>query len=161
MRASLLLLVPCTALAACALYDGGRGIAQPDAAIDPADTTPEDAGVIADVGPDKAETGDPCDKDKDGYVDRFCGGIDCCDTDPGVHPGITDWFDVTNKCGRWDYNCDDLSEQEVHAGTDCSSCSDKYFDMPTKCGASGNLVTCSGGFFGCNKASATAVQRCR
>jgi hypothetical protein len=60
---------------------------------------------------------------EDAVVASFCGtsppasyaaaGGDCCDLDPMAKPGVTDFFDHTNGCGTWEYNCDTTVDQEV------------------------------------------------
>ncbi len=41
----------------------------------------------------------PQDLDGDGYGDAACGGMDCNDSDPAIHPGVTDVCDgVDNDC---------------------------------------------------------------
>ena len=126
-------------------------------------TAPDfDAANVVDAADVGADATNMCDKDKDGYIDRFCGGDDCCDVDPVVHVGVTEFFVLKNACGRWDYNCDDVSEEEFHAGSSCASCTDRYFTAPTACGVMGTLVTCSSNFpFACNAPSASAAQPCR
>lgn len=72
-----------------------------------------DAGADARDEDDGDEAGhdvDPCDQDGDGFISIGCGGDDCCDIDPDVFPGQTEWFDSPNACGSWDYNCDKVEE---------------------------------------------------
>ena len=149
MRPEPVILLACLGAVAlaCNLYAGGRSggsiVDATDGGEDDATAPDFDAAAVVDAADVVVDATNPCDKDKDGYTDRYCGGNDCCDLDALVHIGVTDFFDHKNACARWDYNCDDLSEQEFHAETSCANCSDKYFTAPTACGDTGTLVTCS------------------
>jgi hypothetical protein len=37
---------------------------------------------------------------------------DCCDTDPGAHPGVSAYSAVRTKCGTFDWNCDGANERQ-------------------------------------------------
>ena len=162
-----LLGVAAALVVACTVYTGGKaGDLYVDDAGGPREATAPDfdSAVVdsPDASGDVADAGDPCDKDQDGYVDRTCkGGVDCCDIDPKVHPGVTDFFSVRNACARWDYNCDDVSEQKYHAGGSCpTDCNDDYLTQPTACGDPGTLVHCSGWLI-CGTSSSSVTQACR
>jgi len=69
------------------------------------------------------------DNDLDGYGDpgdSSCPNgaqTDCCDSDPDAFPG---YFDSTNQCGTWDYDCngtDDKKDNACQIFMNCS-CSD-------------------------------------
>ena len=99
-------------------------------------------------------TFDVLDKDKDGYPPQVCGGGDCNDNDPAIHPGAT----IT--CDGKDDACTGVIDQEPHADQWCqsskgpqfvcasgsctcpaanvcgSSCTDKMTD-PQNCGTCG------------------------
>jgi hypothetical protein len=47
-----------------------------------------------------------CDADADGFDSDACGGTDCDDGDPDVHPGQTAYFTSPNAQGTYDYDCD-------------------------------------------------------
>lgn len=48
-----------------------------------------------------------CDRDGDGYLAAACGGDDCCDIDPEVHPNQdpSEWWSIASACGRYEHNC--------------------------------------------------------
>ena len=56
---------------------------------------------------------DTGDEDGDGYLNDACGGDDCDDTDPAIHPGIDSDVDGYNLCE----DCDD-SESAVYEGAE-------------------------------------------
>jgi hypothetical protein len=75
-------ILPVASIVFVAGCGGNTGISGESDAVthDSVPDTPED------IGPDPA-----CpDSDGDGYRDRACGGDDCDDTDPAVHPGAAD-----------------------------------------------------------------------
>lgn len=51
-----------------------------------------------------------------GYV--LAGG-DCCDSDPGTHPGVASYSVAANACGGFDWNCDGRSERSDGSSTAC------------------------------------------
>lgn len=71
---------------------------------------------LADAGSNADSSGDSepsCDEDGDGHLSLACGGDDCCDSDPDVHPGQEGFFDKPSKCGGWDYDCSGTVEKET------------------------------------------------
>ncbi len=55
--------------------------------------------------------GDPLDADQDGYVDEGCGGDDCDDSLPGVHPGAQEGPAADPSCEDGsDNDCDSLTD---------------------------------------------------
>jgi len=56
-------------------------------------------------------TGNPLDADGDGYVDAGCGGDDCDDSLPEVHPGVREGPPEDPSCGDGtDNDCDGLTD---------------------------------------------------
>jgi hypothetical protein len=51
----------------------------------------------------------PKDSDRDGYVDMACGGSDCDDEAPSVHPGLPD---LCEDAGEADNNCNLVSDED-------------------------------------------------
>lgn len=79
----------------------------------------------SDIGRDTLffEYDNPCDDDEDGYLDPSCGGDDCDDEDPLVHPGAVE------TCDGKDSNCDSkLTAKETDGDEDgwplCNDCND-------------------------------------
>ena len=124
---------------------------------------PDDATGGADAAADTSgDAVDPCDKDGDGYKAISCGGQDCNDDDPRMHPGAgfsADLPDAGPIPGDW--NCDGTVEL-LYATVTCgaTSCSAQGFEAPTSCGTTGQLVVCTGLL--CPAVDAgTRTQECR
>ena len=112
-------------------------------------------------------TDEGCDDDNDGWCDKnmvvigkpsTCanGGGDCCDTDSLARPQTGSWFSVKNKCGSWDYNCSNTSEQRytVKAApkhicegflctnkAECIASPQGWASTPPACGVSSTWIT--------------------
>jgi len=93
-----------------------------------------------------------CDKDGDGVLDPQCGGDDCCDTDPLVHPGQTSYFSKASACGSFDYDCNGSEEKRwTSVGSGCHNCwlflccadDGDYVSGPPACGQSAEVAGCS------------------
>ena len=95
-----------------------------------------------------------CDKDGDGHKAKGkCGGDDCDDEDPDVYPGQTAFFDVKNKRGNFDYDCDgqETPDPKQNIALNCGgmnvmNCEEKkegFLDGMPKCGESGPWGTCT------------------
>jgi len=108
----------------------------------------------------------PRDLDLDGYGDLACGGTDCNDSDPFIHPGADD------PCDGVDNNCDGLVDGGLgSAGDLCSSggaccsanCASGICVAPSgSCGSP--LDSCSLGSDCCSglcSASVDGVRRCQ
>lgn len=67
--------------------------------------------------------GKSCDSDGDGFLSPECGGDDCDDTDPRVHPGA-DFIDDPPPPGRnGDWNCDGIVTTRYQESILCTSLS--------------------------------------
>jgi hypothetical protein len=109
---------------------------QQDAALPPA----PDASI-------DASAADPCDRDHDGHraVGGICGGDDCCDFDPIVFPGQTNFFAAANACGNFDFDCDGKQASQLdRAGCHIANfqCVGDGFGDDTKCGDEADFFTC-------------------
>src|SRR5262245_40757728 len=81
---------------------GGRGGGQSrDGGTPTGDSGPnEDGGPTDDGGP--VRPCEPPDHDGDGVAAIACGGADCNDSDPSVHPGASDYAVTSELVQRWD-----------------------------------------------------------
>ncbi|MFH1811540.1 MAG: MopE-related protein [Pseudomonadota bacterium] len=95
---------------------GGRSDAAPRDLNSGSDAENLDAGPLADSAgtPDAAPGQDSvpagCDDDRDTFLDTSCGGLDCDDDDPAVHPGADE------LCSFVDENCINGNNE----GLDCT-----------------------------------------
>jgi len=131
-----------------------------DAALEAA--SDQDSGT-GDAG--AQETGTSCDQDNDGYHadSGTCGGDDCNDLDPNVHPNQT-WVylvpDASSHFGDWD--CDGIVELEYQTITSCAtSCGAQGFTQPIGCGVSGPFITCVGTIVCTIADGGTQTQGCK
>lgn len=101
---------------------------------------------------------------------------DCCDIDTNVRPTQNSFFSLPNKCGNYEYNCDNKYE-EKEITTVASSCKKKsagfecYLETPgwknaaPACGQKGQLHTdCSFAHpvgSSCNETQTSRTQRCK
>lgn len=105
------------------------------------------------LGPRNCDDGDPCtvdrcdpetdscvheplDADGDGYGPIACGGTDCDDDDPDVHPGASEICD-----GR-DQNCDGVADEDFECAAGASE------PCTTSCGTTGMRVCSASCTFG-------------
>ena len=157
--------LPACALAVLALVACGdvadQGVYEPPEA---------DAGADADAA-DEAS----CDEDGDGFEAEACGGPDCCDTDPNVHPGQEGFFDAPSTCGTWDFDCSGSVEVEndwpvsvcryVNYDGGVRGCpgghmAESWLDTEPDCGEEGQRIAECG--YDCEPiGKRTVVQRCR
>jgi hypothetical protein len=57
----------------------------------------------------------PCDRDGDGYLSLACGGDDCNDTDPTIHPGAPE------PCDGKDHDCNGIADDGCPSKTGCGT----------------------------------------
>jgi hypothetical protein len=110
MRALALVLGAIGMVASCTFPDVQFGDASAPIDTGTDVVQPNEAGV---------DSGDPCDKDHDGYKDmnNGCGGNDCNDDDSRYHPG-QDWvYDVPDAAPWGDWNCDGDAEPRYKPAT--------------------------------------------
>lgn len=88
-----------------------------------------------------------CDQDGDGWPSKACGGTDCDDTDPRVHPGADFSDAVPPKGSNGDWNCDGQVTKKIPDNQSCSSF-DKDCDLHSgfatvvACGETAKSTTC-------------------
>lgn len=116
-----------------------------------------------------------CDCDGDGYLSRgACGGDDCDDHDPKVHPGQTEYQSepATNPAIGFDYNCSETIDRDPEqAVVDCGLldlllCAENqgFKDTLPACGEPAEWVRCTPAVLGlaCTQESVgMVVARCR
>lgn len=135
------------------------------------------SGGTASGGTSSGECLTPCDCDGDGYLAKSvaCGGDDCDDEDPRVHPGQTGYFAERspNEHVGFDYNCNGLLERDPIQGTSVLSCLDLNLLACTQqqgfnptlppCGQVGRWVECRGilGLCSAYELDAAVIARCR
>jgi hypothetical protein len=123
--------------------------AAPDGVDGPPDAStsaPTDSGdVTVDAGSVS------CDRDEDGEPSEMCGGEDCDDGDPKVHPGQANYFTEPSERVGFDYDCSGLIERDpAEASLSCSlelaQCdveAQGFMDDPLPaCGEQGNWGQC-------------------
>ncbi|HOX46231.1 MAG TPA: hypothetical protein PK668_21690 [Myxococcota bacterium] len=88
----------------------------------------DDACSLADACVDGECRGGPMDRDGDGFVDVACGGTDCQDLDPAIHPAAFEGPHGSPACADGlDNDCDgatDLADEGCHECEADSDCSD-------------------------------------
>ncbi len=69
------------------------------------------SGPLPAAPPDSTSAPEVCpDADADGYTDAACGGLDCDDTNPNVHPGATE------VCNGIDDDCNGITDDNAAGG---------------------------------------------
>jgi hypothetical protein len=120
-----------------AAADTGANDAPAEAAADTGTDAGTDAGVDAgtDAGVDAADSGDPCDNDRDTYKAKggVCGGLDCDDNDARRNPGVTTYQTYVTSNGDW--NCDNRVDLQYTPNVVCSS-----FLLPATCNAAAGFT---------------------
>jgi hypothetical protein len=164
MRTRALALGFVTLVVACSLNTQGSGPDGTSQTTSSSEPVPMSDSSAAPESPKHKHAITNCDADGDGFLSVLCGGTDCCDGDPGAHPGAEGFHDKPNACGSWDWNCDEKVEQETPPAK-CKegflSCSGEGFEVDTPCGQEGTHYTC-GYFFGCTKENQQKrPQRCK
>jgi hypothetical protein len=114
---------------------------------------------------------DPCDCDDDGSLALACGGDDCDDHDPRVHPGQSGWFDkpADNPAIGFDYDCSGQDEREHTQAVQCGALSlancgtvQGFLDSLPACGEAGTWGACKTNVLACEKDPISQkVMRCR
>lgn len=117
---------------------------------------------------------DACDCDGDGYLSEACGGDDCDDEDPQVHPGQTKYFAqaARNPEIGFDYDCSGTMERDPsQALVDCgllslALCQDNqgFEKKLPSCGKEGKWIRCHPGplkLTCVQEDLSTVVARCR
>jgi hypothetical protein len=140
-------------------------------ATSPDDAAPSDDAPTEDVhvlDPDASfEGGDPCDLDEDGFrATGECGGDDCCDFDGRAHPGETSYFETTDACGSFDFDCNGKDDPQYTGVASCAlgffQCNGEGFDKtPPACGQSATYDACQYDLFFCSNGPTSKVQPCR
>lgn len=137
-------------------YDDGDS--STDATLDAADEASDEAA------PDASDEPNPCDQDNDTFISISCGGNDCDDLDPRVHPGAPFRTEIPDAYPYGDWNCDGDAEAEfptLACGLGVLCDYDAGFAKGTivKCGQTGPWESCTGL---CNTADAgMKTQGCR
>jgi hypothetical protein len=138
-------------------------VPQPDAMSDVpvlADAAPDGPDDVRDASPSAAtDSGDvstdaenmPCDRDEDGEPSETCGGEDCDDSDPNVHPGQANHFTEPSERVGFDYDCNgfierDPAEPSLSCGLELAQCdveAQGFMDDPLPaCGEQGSWGQC-------------------
>jgi len=134
-----LILVSCT-FPGVTYSDASVDSGEPDVTVQPdgGETDAGDAGDGAVV--------DPCDQDHDGYRAKgTCGGTDCDDHDPRVHPDAGFVDDVPDGATMGDWDCNGTVELEYpNVISACTlSCGAQGFGSTTGCGVVNWLIQCT------------------
>lgn len=134
-------------LAHCGSPYGTEGSADGGADGDSPETSPGDGSASGKTEADADAGTLTCttDKDNDGHIARACGGDDCNDDDPLVHPGQAFVSEVPKSPNIGDWNCDGTVTKEHASGVSCQffTCGQqKGFTGSPPCGTEGDYITC-------------------
>src|SRR5207249_4838420 len=108
--------------------------------------------------------GNACDADGDHIESKACGGTDCDDGNPLVHPGQSAFFDMPYGAGSYDYDCSGSEEFETPS-VNCAAlavlnCNGQGFSAAVPCGQMGTLGQCVANITCGFQASSQQKQRC-
>jgi hypothetical protein len=98
---------------------------------------------------------------------------DCCDQDAAAHPGAGGWYGGSNRCGSFDYDCDNQQSHEYNgaysagcgvccSGFCCCDAAEGWANAVPPCGQSATWYKddCSS-WAKCNQEWETRLSRCR
>ncbi len=126
----------CMAGSSCDLHTGCRMGRPCGTSVDCVDTDPCTVNERCDPAT-RLCLFDLLDGDHDGFPPRSCGGTDCDDSNPNVHPGATE------RCNGIDDNCNGLIDEGFDLQTDMLNCGSCDNACPT------GTTTCVAGMCAC------------
>jgi hypothetical protein len=159
LRASLLLAAPVALFPGCFLIVGDLPppLPEDEAAAGATDSAgggssgaPASAGGSAGSPGSAGATSNACDRDADGHdAEGACGGDDCDDQNPDVHPEQSKHFGARSSVD-YDYDCDGKQEQEQMKAIICSelpigdcTTEEGFLDTLPACGEPGVWGRCA------------------
>lgn len=137
--------------------DGGGGAVEGGGGGDVEAGSAEAASDASGADGDRDSAPDPCDRDHDGVRSNACGGPDCDDNDPRIHPDAAFSTELLSDGGA-DWNCDGVeSKQYSHQFGSCSvgptdaDCFSRsgYVGSPPPCAATAAFTLCADDGGGC------------
>jgi hypothetical protein len=130
-------------------------------------SSPSDAESDVDASM-RADAGDPCDRDQDGFREKSvaCGGDDCDDDDERARPDASFSADMPSAKTQGDWDCSGQIARQYDVNVVCGSLSDctkQGFTTDVACGAQGQYVTCKSNLaLGCTvDKTETRTQGCK
>lgn len=134
---------------AAAVHDGGTSTSTSSSAggAGGAGSGGGTAGATGSGGAAGAGGSSLCDEDDDKHPAAACGGDDCDDHDPLVHPQQTDWFETERASGGFDYDCSKVEEHEFGtiacSGALCNASAKFLSVVEVACGAKAPFGDCN------------------